>query len=67
MAKMSLPPDKQPPGGGGWSLQLVETGGTVKADDFGSFVNGINQQLRANGFAVLSWEAILERVKHAAH
>ncbi len=62
---MNLPPDKQPPGGGGWKLKLAETGGTVTGEDFGKFVVAVNDQLRANGFDTLSWETILERTRDA--
>lgn len=56
---MSLPPDQQPPGG--WSLRLAETGGVVTGEDFAEFVAKVNDQLRANGKDVLSWETILAR------
>lgn len=62
---MSLPPDKQPPGGGGWKLKVEETGGTVAGEDFAQFVAAVNDMLKANGFPVLSWQAILERTRRA--
>lgn len=57
----ALYPDKQPPGG--WRLKIAETGGDVTGEDFAQFVEAVNDQLRSNNFPVLSWEAILERVK----
>lgn len=62
---MSLPPDKQPKGG--WALTIAETGGTVRAEDFGKFVAEINAMLAANGFVVLTPEEILERTQRAGN